>query len=202
MDMMEVSKRDMAVKAKKLRQQGLVPGHVFGGHLKESVLIQVDRNTLTKMLATKHVGSRLTLTMDGQKLPVQIKDKDVSTITGEIRNISFQALAADQKVNSLLHIVLTNTEKNTNMLEFMVTEIPYDALPQDMVDLVEINVDGLEVGTVITVGDLSKHNPSLDPAKVELQMDSDEIVLRVSDPKRYAKDAPEEEPAAEESAAE
>lgn len=198
MDIMEVSKRDMSVKAKKLRQSGLVPGHVFGGHLKDSVLIQVDKNVLTKVLATKHVGSRLTLTMDGQKLPVQLKDKDVSSMTGEIRNVSFQALAADQKVNSLLHIVLTNTEKNTNMLEFMVTEIPYDSLPQDMVDLVEIDVDGLAVGTVITVADLKQ----IDRSKVELQMAPDEIVLRVSDPKRYAKDAPEEEAAAEAPAAE
>ena len=197
MDIMEVSKRDMTVKAKKLRQNGQVPGHVFGGHLKESVLIQVDKNVLVKTLANKHVGSRMTLSMDGKKLPVQLKDKDVSTMTGEIRNVSFQALAADQKVNSVLHIVLTNTEKNTNMLEFMVTEIPYDSLPQDMVDLVEIDVDGLPVGTVITVADLKQ----IDRSKVELQMDDDEIVLRVSDPKRYAKDAPEEEEAPAEEAA-
>lgn len=195
MDILEVSKRDMSMKAKQLRRSGLVPGHVFGGHLKESVLIQADKTALLKMLATKHVGSRLTLSMDGEKLPVQIKDKDVDSMTGEVRNVSFQALAADQKVNSLLHIVLTNTEKNTNMLEFMVTEIPYDALPKDMVDLVEIDVDGLAVGTVITVGDLK-----IDHSKVELQMAQDEIVLRVSDPKRYAKDAPEEEAPAEEAA--
>ena len=188
MDMLEVSKRDMTVKAKALRRSGLVPGNVFGGHLKDSVLVQIDQKVLSQMLAGKHVGSRLTLSLDGKKLPVQIKDKDVNSINGEIRNISFQALAADQKVNSVAHIVLTNTEKNTNMLEFMVTEIGYDALPQNMVDLVEIDVDGLAIGTVITVGDLKELNNDL----IDLHMDKDEIVLRVSDPKRYAKDAPEE----------
>ena len=96
MDIMEVSKRDMNVKAKQLRRNGLVPGHVFGGHLKESVLIQMDQKALNQMLATKHVGSRLTLSMDGKKLPVQIKEKDVNSMNGEIRNIGFQALAADQ----------------------------------------------------------------------------------------------------------
>ena len=184
MDIMEVSKRDMNVKAKKLRQNGIIPGHVFGGHLDESVLIQVDQKVLTQMLASKHVGSRLTLVMDGKKLPVQIKEKDVNSMNGEIRNISFQALAADQKVNSVAHVVLQHTEKNTNMLEFMMTEIPYDALPQDMVDLVEIDVDGMGVGTVITVADLKELNND----KVDLKVDKDEIVLRVSDPRRYEKE--------------
>ena len=195
MDIMEVSKRDMNLKAKKLRKMGLVPGHVFGGHLESSVLIQMDQKVLTQMLAQKHIGSRLTLSMDGKKLPVQIKEKDVNSMNGEVLNIGFQALAADQKVNSVAHVVLTNTEKNTNMLEFMMTEVPYDALPQDMVDLVEIDVDGLAVGTVITVGDLK----ALNSDKVELKADRDEIVLRVSDPKRYERenDVPEDAPAEE-----
>ena len=199
MDIMEVSKRDMTTKAKKLRRSGLTPGNVFGGHLKESVLIQVDSRLLMQTLAGKHIGSRLTLSLDGQKLPVQIKDKDVNSQNGEIQNISFQALAADHKVNTVAHVVLQNTEKNTNMLEFMVTEIPYDALPQDMVDLVEIDVDGLAVGTVITVGDLKELNTD----KIELKLPKDEIVLRVSDPKRYEKEneVPEAE-AAQEPAAE
>ena len=199
MDIMEVSKRDMTVKAKKLRRSGMVPGNVFGGHLKESVLIQVSSKVLAQTLAGKHIGSRLTLSLDGTKLPVQIKDKDVNSMNGEIQNISFQALAADQKVNTVAHVVLQNTEKNTNMLEFMMTEIPYDALPQDMVDLVEIDVDGLAVGTIITVGDLK----ALNNDKIELKVASDEIVLRVSDPKRYEKEneLPEAE-AAQEPAAE
>ena len=193
MDIMEVSKRDMSVKAKKLRRDGFVPGHVFGGHLENSILLQIDQKKLTQMLASKHVGSRLTLSMDGKKLPVQIKDKDVNSMNGEILNISFQALAADQKVNSVAHIILQNTEKNSNMLEFMMTEIPYDALPQDMVDLIELDVDGMAVGTVVTVGDLK----ALNTDKIDLKADKEEIVLRVSDPKRYEKqnDVPAEEEA-------
>ena len=184
MDMLEVSKRDMSVKAKALRRSGQIPGHVFGGHLKDSVLIQMDAKAAAAKLSGKHIGSRLTLSLDGKKLPVQIKDKDVNSMNGELRNVSFQALAADQKVNSVAHVVLLNTEKNSNMLEFMMTEIPYDALPQNMVDLVEIDVDGLSVGTVITVGDLKELNTD----QIELRTDKDEIVLRVSDPKRYEKE--------------
>ena len=191
MDIMEVSKRDMTMKAKKLRQNGWVPGHVFGGHLKESILLQIDKNTVRQLLVHKNIGSRLTLSMDGKKLPVQLKDKDIDSMTGEVRNLSFQALAADQKANSVVHVVLTNTEKLTAMVEFMMTEIPYASLPQDMVDTVEIDTDGMKIGTVVTVGDIKEINND----KIELMVDKDEIVLRISDPKRYAKDVPEDEDA-------
>ena len=189
MEIMEVSKRDMSIKAKKLRQNGLIPGHVYGGHLEESVLLQMDKNAVRQMLLHKHIGSRLTLSMDGQKLPVQIKDKDVDSMTGEIRNISFQALAADQKVNSICRIALLNTEKLTAMVEFMMTEISYASLPQDMVDTIEIDTDGMQIGTVITVGDLKELNND----KIDLMTDKDEIVLRISDPKRYATAEPDED---------
>ena len=198
METMEVTKRDMSIKAKKLRQMGQIPGHVFGGHLDESVLIQMDKDAVRQLFASKHIGSRLTLVMDGKKLPVQIKDKDVNSMNGEIRNVSFQALAADQKVNSIVHIVLLNTEKNAAMMEFMLTELPYASLPQDMIDTVEIDVDGLPIGTVITVGDLKE----LNNGKIDVGVDKDEIVLRVSDPKRYAGAEPEEDEEATEEAAE
>lgn len=186
MDIMEVSKRDMEVKAKQLRKNGLVPGHVFGGHLEQSVLLQIDKNSLRQMLAHKRIGSRLTLSMDGKKLPVQIKDKDVDSQTGELRNISFQALAADQKVNSIATIALRNTEKLPGMLEFMLSDVPYASLPADMVDIVEVDTEGMGVGTVVTVGDLKELNND----KIELLVDKDEMILRISDAKHYA---PEED---------
>ncbi len=192
MDIMEVSKRDMKLKAKQLRKNGLVPGHVFGGHLEQSVLLQIDQNALRQMLAHKRIGSRLTLSMDGKKLPVQIKDKDVDSQTGELLNISFQALAADQKVNSIATIALKNTEKLPGMLEFMLSDVPYASLPADMVDIVEVDTEGMGVGTVVTVGDLKELNND----KIDLLVDKDEMILRISDAKRYAP-AEEEEAAAE-----
>lgn len=84
---------------------------------------------------------------------------------------------ADHKVNSVLHIVLKNTEKITATLEKMRLEIPYAALPEDMVDTVTVDVDGMPVGTVLTVGDI----PELRNEKFDLHVDTEEIVLRISD---------------------
>ena len=177
MDMITVEKRDFAVKTKKMRRLGLIPGSVFGGPLKEAVALQLDEAVARKLVGQKREGSRLQLTLDGQTIPVQIKEKTVNLLNNDILHLSFQALQADQKVNSLIHILLANTEKVTDALERMLMEIPYASLPEDMIDTITVDVEGMPCGTVLTVGDI----PELNSGKIDLQVDKAEIVLRVSD---------------------
>ncbi|MDU6248798.1 MAG: hypothetical protein E6612_07755 [Paeniclostridium sordellii] len=96
-------------------------------------------------------------------------------------DISFQALTADEKVNSVIHIITTSDEKIEGVLEKMQIEIPYTSLPKDMIDTITIDVDGMKAGTVLTVGEI----PELNSDKIELQIDPDSIVLRVSEKRNY-----------------
>ena len=188
MDVITVNKRDFAIKAKQLRRAGMVPGSVFGGPLEESVSLQIDEGIARRLIRYKRKGSKLKLDLDGQHVPVQIKEKTVNTLNNEILHISFQALKEDQKVNSVIHIILKNAEKITELMEVMLSEIPYAAFPADMIDTITIDVDGMLVGTVITVADI----PELMNEKIDLQVDKEEIVLRISDKIRPAKKATEQ----------
>lgn len=183
MDVITVNKRDFAVKAKQLRRAGMVPGSVFGGPLPDSVSLQIDEVIARRLIRYKREGSKLKLDLDGQLIPVQIKEKALNTLNNEILHISFQALKADQKVNSVIHIILKNTEKITESMEAMLLEIPYTAFPENMIDTITIDIDGMAVGTVITVADI----PELMSDKIDLQVGKEEIVLRISDKRRSAK---------------
>lgn len=189
MNVITVEKRDFTVKAKQLRRSGVVPGSVFGGALPDSIPIQMDEGIARRLIRYKREGSKLKLDLDGQLIPVQIKEKTVNILNNEILHISFQALKADQKVNSVIHIILKNTEKITVSLEGMLLEIPYAAFPEDMIDTITIDVDGMAVGTVITVADI----PELVSGKIDLQVDKEEIVLRISDKKQAAVRVTEQE---------
>lgn len=182
----EASKRDFSKKAKQLRRMGFVPGSVYGGALKEAVSLQLAEPAVRKLLTTKMVGSRVTLMLDGKKIPVQIKDRSIDTLTNTIETIDFQALKADQKVNSVVHILLENTDKVTAVLEHMLTEVPYAALPADMIDTVTIDVDGLPVGTSVTVGDIKE----LQNDKLELQIDKDEMVFKIIEKNTVVEEEP------------
>lgn len=183
MENIYVQKRDFTVKAKKMRQIGMVPGSVFGKSLPESISIQIDEPTARRLIRNKREGSKLKLDLDGQIIPVQIKEKTINTLNNEILHISFQALKVDEKVNSVIHIILKNTEKITEMLESMLLEIPYSSFPEDMIDTITVDVDGMSVGTVITVDDI----PELMNEKIDLQVDKKDIILRISDKKYTVK---------------
>ncbi len=124
MDVIRVDNRDFTVKAKQLRRSGVVPGSVFGGPLTDAVSLQIDEGAVRKLFSHKREGSKVKLELDGKIIPVQIKEKSVNTLNNEILHVSFQALAADQKVNSVIHLILKNADKITATLESQLTEIP------------------------------------------------------------------------------
>ena len=182
MDVITVQKRDIGAKTKYLRRSGFVPGNIFGGTLQESIPIQMDETAARKLIRLKREGSKLQLVLDGQIIPVQIKEKTQNTLNNEIVHISFQALSADQKVNSIIHIMLKNEDVLAGTVEKMMLETPYASLPADMIDTVTINLEGVPVGSVLTVGDISEFQNE----KINLQVDADSIILRIHDEKRAA----------------
>jgi len=189
MDLITVQKRDISKKPKQLRRSGFVPGNVFGGALQEPIAIQVDEATARRLFRLKREGSRLRLSLDGQVIPVQIKEKTLNNLSNEIVHVSFQALKADQKVNSVIHILLKNADNVAGTLERNMLEIPYSSLPADMIDTITIDLDGLPVGSVIRVGDI----PELQNEKIDLQVDKESIILRTSENKRAVTESVESE---------
>ena len=185
MDIINVAHRDMKVKAKQLRRQGFVPCTVYGGALPESVSIQMEQQTANLMYRSKREGSRVNLRLDGQVIPAQIKELTLHPDHPDITQISFQALQAGHTVNSVLQIYRTNTENIRGILEQMIDEVPYEALPADMIDSVTLDLAGAAPGTVITLADI----PELNTGKITMHLPSDSIVLRITE----AKTAPADE---------
>lgn len=181
MEKITVQKRDLSVKPKKLRRLGMVPGSVFGKSLPESIYIQMEESVARKLIRQKREGSKLSLDIDGKTITVQIKEKTFDMLKDEIIDISFQALIADEKVNSVVHIFLANDEKIAGQLDRMLLEIPYASLPENMIDTITIDLDGMKTGTVLAVKDI----PELMSGKLELQVDVEEIVLRISEKARH-----------------
>lgn len=89
---------------------------VYGGGLSGSLSIQMGQQAAEQLLRTKQVGSKVQLDLDGKRIPVQIKEKTRAITNSKIDHIQFQALQPDQKVNSVAHIVLKNTDTVSGVL--------------------------------------------------------------------------------------
>ena len=77
--------------------------------------------------------------------------------------IDFQALVAGEKVHSVAEVVLCNHDKVTSgVVQLLLEEISYRALPEALVDKAEVDLDGIKVGDSILVKDLAMaKNPGL-----------------------------------------
>ncbi len=190
MNTLKAEKRNMAIKAKKLRREGYVTGNVFGKEIKESIPIQMEKSTVDRLLKTCGRGSQIMLEIDGESHNVLIKDVDFNPLKGQIDEIDFQALVSTEKVNSVAGIVLIGHEKITaGVIQLHLEEISYRALPADLVDKIEINVGEMRIGDVVKVSDLDiAKNPN-----IELLTDPEAFVVGITEPRTKAEETETEE---------
>lgn len=168
----------MDIKAKKLRREGFVTGNVFGRELKESIPVKMERSAVEVLLKKSNKGSQIMLDIEGRSYDVLIKDVEFNPLKNQVEEIDFQALVSDEKVHSVAEIVLTGHDKVTaGVLQQLLEEISFKALPADLVEKVEINVGDLRVGDSVKVKDL-------DIAKnenIDLITNPDAVVVMLSE---------------------
>lgn len=155
MNTLKAEKRNMQTKAKKLRREGFVTGNVFGREMKESMPIQILKTDAERLIKGHGKGSQIMLEVDGQTMDVLIKEIDLSPLKTDIYEIDFQALVSGEKVHSVAKVILLNHEKvNTGLVQQMLYEISYKAVPAALVEKVEIDVGDMKLGDSLQVKDL------------------------------------------------
>ena len=185
MNTLKAEKRSMDVKAKRLRREGFVTGNVFGREIKGSIPVKISKNEAERLLKTNGKGSQVLLNVDGTEMDVLIKEIDYNSLKGQVDEIDFQALVNGEKVHSVAEIHLLNHEKvTTGVLQQMLKEVSYRALPSALVEKIELDVGGMRVGDTIRVRDLAIASDK----DVQLQTDLDTVVVEVYASKNTAAD--------------
>lgn len=176
MNTLKAEKRSMDVKAKRLRREGFVTGNVFGHEIKGSIPVKISKNEAERLLKTNGKGSQVLLNVDGTEMDVLIKEIDYNSLKGQVDEIDFQALVSGEKVHSVAEIHLLNHEKvTTGVLQQVLKEVSYRALPSALVEKIELDVGGMRVGDTIRVRDLAIASDK----DVQLQTDLDTVVVEV-----------------------
>jgi large subunit ribosomal protein L25 len=154
MSIFHAEKRDANMSARQLKKTGLIPGNIYGGDLDQSLLIQLPQSEAKQLLRSKTTGNKLTLSVGGRQYAVIIKEIKRQPASGQIEHLSFQCLDNDKMVASAARIVLLNREKVSNFVQQRLFEIPYKALPSNLVEEIEIDLEGMPVDTYVKVEDL------------------------------------------------
>ena len=190
MNTLKAEKRDMETKAKKLRREGFVTGNIFGKEIEGSIPVKMEKAEVDKLLKTKNKGSQIVLDVDGQKMHVLIKEVDYNTLKNQVDEVDFQALVSGEKVHSVAEVVLLNHEMvMEGVLEPVLTEIAYKAVPEALVEKVEIDVANMKPGESVKVKDL----PIASNKDIDLMTDLEMTVVTVLEAHNAAVDDTEEE---------
>ena len=155
MTTLKVQKRDMGTKAKRLRREGYVTGNLFGKDIEGSIPLQIEKKEAERLQRECLKGSKLILELDGKKYNVLLKELDYDTMKRQILELDFQALVSGEKIHSVAEIIFHNKEMVVDgVLEELLTEIEYKAVPEALVERVDVDCSKLKVGDSLTVGDL------------------------------------------------
>ena len=176
MNTLKAEKRDMTTKAKKLRREGYVTGVIYGREMAESIPLKIEKPAVERILKTNGKGSQVMLEVDGQTYDALIKEIDFDTLKGQLLEIDFQALVSNEKVHSVAEIILLNHEAvQGGVIQQMLQEVSYRALPAALIDKIRVDVSSMKVGDTLKVEDLDiAKNPDID-----LQTPLDAVIATV-----------------------
>lgn len=195
---LKCEKRDLALKAKKVRQNGFVPAVVFGRH-KDSLSIQIKENQAAKFRQINSVGSRVILDIEGEEQMAIFKDYQRDPVSTRILHIDFQALTSGEKIKVALPVVYLNRDSisQDTYLQEQISEIEISTLPQFLIDNITVDISKYTLGDSVFVSDLDVSGDE----NIEVLTAADTLICAMTHAVR-PEEEPEDEEADEEETAE
>jgi len=176
----KVSKRSETGKNEnnRLRSSGKVPVNIISNG--KSVLGMIDKSEINKILdAGIRPATLITIEMEGESAPSQVFVKEIQRFpaTNDIRHIDFYRVTPGRKIRAKVGIQTTGQAKGSKaggQFVHLIHEIKVKSIPEDLKDLLVLDVTNLEIGQSIKVSELPV------PKSWEILVNGDPIVTSVN----------------------
>lgn len=138
-----------------IRNNSGVPGAVYGLK-KESVLFSADYNTLVKVLNTAGTSQIIDLDLDGQTIPVIVRDFQKDPVSDRLIHVDFLAVDDKETFTTIVPLKFSGTSKAVReqggKLEIKRQSVKVRCLPKDLPAFIEVNLSELaNIGNNITI---------------------------------------------------
>lgn len=187
---LQANSRDNSKKSivKKIRREGNVPGIIYGNGV-ESRAIYFSNSDFIKVIREAGRNGVITLKLEGNDYPVMLHDAQYDTLRDELIHADFYKVDMTSEVDADVAIHLVGEaagQKEGGVVQQTLYEVSVRALPADIPDGIEVNIEALNIGDSLSVGDIQK------TGSYEILTDTEETVVSVTPPQK------EEEPQTEE----
>ncbi len=179
--------------AHRLRQQGLVPAVVYG-HQVEALAVEVGERELGRVTHAAGASHLIQLKVKGERRqrPVLIREVQREPRSGRTVHVDFFQVNLKEKLDVTVPVVLTGEAPAVKQVGGEVLQVLHqlavNCLPDSIPGEITVDVSGLaEIDDAVRISDLRL------PEGVELAagVDSEEILVKVQQP-RLAQEEPEE----------
>lgn len=140
--------------AKALREKGEVLCVIYGGN--EPVHFSAPVLDFKKLVYSHEVFT-VSITIEGKSYNAIMKEIQFHPVTDEILHIDFLQLDDKKSVEIDIPVKISGNSpgvKAGGKLVTKVRKLTVKALPKDLPDFIEVNIDSLELGKAIRVGDI------------------------------------------------
>jgi large subunit ribosomal protein L25 len=155
-------RKDLGKKASAtLRKEGNVPCVIYGG--KENIHFFASSPAFKNLVYTPNTYL-VTLDIEGKIFHSIMKEIQFHPVSDAIIHIDFAEIAEDKPVMMNIPVRVTGNSigvKKGGKLSLVKRALKVKALPKNLPDTLEVNVENLEVGQSVKVGDLSYANITL-----------------------------------------
>jgi large subunit ribosomal protein L25 len=188
-------------KVKRLRLQNILPANIFGKKIK-SLTIQIPLKDFEKVFEEAGETNLIELSIGKATKHVLVSGVQLDHLTGSCLHVDFRQVDLKEKVSAPVPVILIGespAEKQGlgNVVQ-QINEIEIEALPTDLPDEFKVDISSLEeVDQALHVKDIK-----YDKSKVTMQLNPEEIVVKVEPPQKEEEPTPQPEVAEAEQQAE
>jgi len=166
---------------RRLREQGKVPGNVYGGKQTGSTPIAVEERELLALLR-HHPNAVLDLEMPGTGTkPVMVAGVQRDPLTRSVLHIDLREIDLKTPVRTHAPLAAVGESpggKEGGIVQMLLHELEIECLPADIPDEIPVDVSGLGLGDSLAVRDLKV------PAGVTVRTDPSLVVVTVLAPQK------------------
>ena len=189
-------------KIKKLRKQGILPANIYGKDIK-SVAVQLPYKEFNVVFKETGETGLVDVELDGAVRPVLIHNVQYDHFTRDPLHADFFQVNLKEKVKTMVPVEIIGEPKavadKIGLLLQPLSEVEEEALPEDLPEKIEVNVEHLAaIDEQITIEDLKL------PNGVVILTDSSQVIAKIAElvTKEAKEEAEKEAKEAEEAKAE
>ncbi|MBK7354366.1 MAG: 50S ribosomal protein L25/general stress protein Ctc [Nitrosomonas sp.] len=146
--------------SRRLRRAGKVPGIVYGGE-GQAQSIELDHNNLFHKLKLEAFhASILSLSLDGKKEQVLLRDVQMHPYKLQVLHVDFQRVDQNKKIHMKVPLHFINAEiapgvkLSGGLISHVLTEVDISCLPKDLPEFITADLSEMTAGSTLHLKDL------------------------------------------------